>query len=107
MSAKTFFKLETIYQIGHLADDFDALLAASVHDCKQRPALAKPREVRITVRITPDKSDPADVVVHAGVGAKMPGREALPYLMQSTAQNGLRFAPSSPLEPDQGELFEE
>jgi len=77
MAAKTFFnKLQTIHRLGHLAEDFDSLLAAAVRDCQQRPAMTKAREVRISVRITPDQTDPADVIVQAAVGAKMPGRSA-------------------------------
>jgi len=106
-AAKSLFKLETLHKVEHLAEDFDAFLAAAVGDCKERPGMQKRRKITIDVDVLPDKEDPQDVVVVATVGSKMPARSALAYKMQSTANNGLKFAPSSPLEPDQGELFDE
>jgi hypothetical protein len=102
--AKALFKLESIHKIGHLAEDFDALLTQAVRDCKERPAMAKPREIKLTVRVIPSKQSADDVEVHSVVTGKTPAREALPYLMQTTINNGLKFAPNSPMEPDQGEL---
>jgi hypothetical protein len=104
---KSVFKLETIHKVGHLGEDFDALLTAAVRDCKERPAMTKAREIKLTVKVTPHKDDADDVVVQTEVTGKTPARSALPYLMQTTANNGLKFAPSSPMDPDQGELFEE
>lgn len=104
MAAKSVFKLETIHKVGHLAEDFDTLLTQAVRDCKERPAMAKPREIKLTVRVTPSKQEADDVIVQSVVTGKTPAREALPYLMQTTVNDGLKFAPSSPMEPDQGEL---
>lgn len=107
MGTKSVFKLETIHMVGHLAEDFDAMLTAAVRDCRERPAMTKPREIKLTVKVVPHKDGADDVVVAAAVTGKSPAREALPYLMQTTVNNGLKFAPSSPMDPDQGELFEE
>jgi len=107
MSAKTLFKLESLHKVGHLAEDFDGLLLQAVQDCRARPGMQKPREIKVTVRVMPDKQDPEDVIVTSQVTSKSPAREASPYKMQSTHNGGLKFAPSSPMEPDQGELFDE
>jgi hypothetical protein len=104
MSARTLFKLESLHKVGHLAEDFDGLLAQAVQDCRARPGMQKPREIKVTVKVMPDKEDPDDVIVSSAVSGKSPAREALPYKMQSTQNGGLRFAPSSPMAPDQGEL---
>jgi hypothetical protein len=107
MAGKRGFKLQTIHQIGKLAEDFDALLAAAVADCKSRPGMTKPREITLKVIVTPSTEDERDVVVKSLVGAKTPGRGALPYLMQATAKNELMFNPDSPIDPDQGTMFDE
>jgi len=106
MPNKSVFNLETIHKVGHLAEDFDGLLTNAVRDCKERPGMQKAREIKLIVRVTPDKEDPEDVIVQSVVSGKTPAREASPYKMQTTVNNGLKFAPSSPMEPDQGELFE-
>lgn len=107
MEAKSIFKLQSIYRVGHLAEDFDGLLTAAVRDCKERPGMQKPRDIKLVVRVTPAKDDPDDVIVASHVESKVPARQALPYRMQTTHKDGLMFAPSSPMEPDQGELFDE
>ena len=94
MANKSVFKLETIHKVGQLAADFDDFIKASVHDCKERPAMAKPREVRLTVRLEPDKNDPADVIVRSQVTSKIPAREASPYKMQTTVNDGLKLRPA-------------
>ena len=107
MAAKALFKLDTLHKVSHLAEDFEALVTEAVRDCKARPGMQKPREIKIVVKITPHKQTPDDVVVQSSIGAKTPTREADPYLMQTTVNNGLKFAPMTPMDPDQGELFEE
>jgi len=107
MPNKSVFKLETIHKVGHLAEDLDALLTAAVRDCKERPEMARPREIKLTIRVTPSKQEADDVVVHSVVTAKSPAREALPYLMQTTINNGLKFAPSSPMDPDHPQRIED
>lgn len=57
--------------------------------------------------MTPYPGDPDDVVVDTTLQSKGPARVIPAYRMQSTANNGLKFQPGSPLEPDQGDLFDD
>lgn len=106
MASKCVFNLESVHKIGRLAEDFDAALVAAVRDCKERPGLRNPREIKLTVRVIPHPQEPEDCIVHSQVTTKSPARVADAYKMQSTHNHGLKFAPSSPMDPDQGELFE-
>jgi hypothetical protein len=105
--AKSVFNLASLHKIDQLRSDFDAQLKAAVADCKARPRMEKPREIKIVLRITPSPADPADVVVHSHVDTKTPSRVVLPYLMQTTVNDGLKFATDSPMQPDQDGLFDE
>lgn len=67
--------LETIHHLSpDLAEDFRQQLDYAVADCRQRPALAKAREVTIKLAITPHPQDPDDVLIEPVTTRKTPAR---------------------------------
>lgn len=76
---------------GDLAEDFSQQLEAAVADCKQRPSLAKRREVKLTLTIYPDPNDPDDVLIEPVTTRKTPARTIQPVRARRTARNQLQF----------------
>jgi hypothetical protein len=101
--------LKTLDQIGegNLDADFAQTLQGLVRDCMARPAIKKTREVSIVFKLTPiQKNDGTcdDVTVVVQVASKAPAKIIEPYQMRATINGGLKFAPDSPGNPDQGTL---
>ena len=105
--ANPLFNLASLHKIGTLADDFDAQFAAAVRDCRDRPQMDKAREVVLRIKVVPSPSDKDDVIVTPVTTSKTPAREILPYLMQTNSKGQARFAPSSPMDPNQRELYDD
>lgn len=101
---KSVFRLESLHKIDALKEDFDKLLAQAVADCRDRPGLKKAREIKLTIKISPHEQDPDDVVVEQTCTAKVPARAIDRYRMQRTHNDGLKFQPNSPIDPDQESL---
>lgn len=101
------FSLKTLRKVGASQEQFDSLLRALSLDCLNRPGITKHRELKITLKLTPDKNDPDNVVVETVMSSKMPSRAADIYKMTTSVNGELRFQPSSPMDPHQGELFED
>ena len=99
--SKAVFTLKTLHRLQRLESGFNESLTAAVDDCKRRPGLKKAREITIKVKVLPDESEPEDCVVVTTLSSKFPNRLIDPYKMQSTKNNGLKFEPSSPMNPDQ------
>lgn len=99
--AKTVFRLESLHKIDALKEDFDRQLKAAVEDCRERPGLKQAREVTVKLKIVPHAQDADDVVVHVQTTSKTPTRAIDPYRMQRTMNDGLKFQPNSPIDPDQ------
>ena len=99
--AKSVYNLAGAYKIDDLREEFDQRMADAVADCKARPAVSKAREVMLVIKIFPAPQEPDDVLVDHAVKSKVPIREIDRYRMQSTINNGLKFQPNSPMEPDQ------
>ena len=74
-----------------LADDFQQQLEAAVQDCKQRPSLAKPREVNVKLTITPHPEDPDDVSIQPVTTSKTPARKIDVIRARRTPKNQLQF----------------
>lgn len=74
-----------------LAEDFDEQLAAAVLDCRQRPALAKPRTVEIKLTVTPHPGDPDDVSIQPVTTRKTPARKIETVRARRTRLNQLQF----------------
>lgn len=67
--------LDTIHLLSDdLAEDFRQQLEFAIADCRQRPALAKKREVHIRLEITPHPQDPDDVLIQPITTRKTPSR---------------------------------
>lgn len=92
------------YAGGELAQNFDALLAAAVRDCVERPTVEKKRTVSIVINVTPVRDSDgtcSDVVLDVQTPAKTPAKQLQPHVMRATVSGGLRYAPDSPTNPDQ------
>jgi len=74
-----------------LADDFQQQLESAVMDCKQRPSLAKKREVTLKLTITPHPEDPDDVNIQPVTTRKTPAREIDVIRARRTPKNQLQF----------------
>ena len=99
------FTLKTLYKVGASEEQFNSLLKALTVDCLSRPGITKFRELKIQLKLTPDKNDPDNVVVETIMTSKMPSRAADIYKMTTSVNGELRFQPSSPMDPHQGDLF--
>ncbi len=74
-----------------LANDFDEQLQAAVLDCKQRPSLAKKREITIKLTITPHPEDPDDVSIQPVTTRKTPARTIEVVRARRSKRNQLQF----------------
>ena len=101
MASKSVYNLAGAQKIASLQEEFDKRVAAAVEDCRQRPGIKKAREVTLTVKLTPHPQDADDVFVDHEVKAKLPIKRIDTYRMQATNNNGLKFQPNSPEQPDQ------
>ena len=85
-------KLSTLHNLSAaLAKDFDEQLAAAVADCKARPAISKPREVKITLRVKPHLDDVDDVLIEPITTTKTPARQLDPIRARRSVRNQLQF----------------
>ena len=85
-------KLETLHHLSdELCSDFEQQLAAAVADCRARPALKKPREIKITLRVKPHPQDADDVMITPITTAKTPAREGDPIRARRSVRNQLQF----------------
>lgn len=92
MSQTATLTLETLHKLSPgLASDFIDQLEAACADCRQRPALAKPREVTIKLTITPHPEDPDDVLIEPVTTRKTPARRIEPIRARRTHKNQLQF----------------
>jgi hypothetical protein len=99
------FSLRNLYKITPLAEAFDDLLRSLARDCIDRPGETKNRELTIKLKITPDASDPDNVIVEPVIGNKMPSRRIDRYRMTTAADGEIRFQPNFPLDPHQQDLL--
>lgn len=84
--------LETLHRLSPgLATDFSEQLESAVEDCRQRPSLAKPREVNIKLTIKPHPEDPDDVLIEPVTTRKTPARNIEPIRARRTHKNQLQF----------------
>lgn len=74
-----------------LAADFDEQLQAAVLDCKQRPSLAKKREITIKLSILPHPEDPDDVAIQPVTTRKTPARTIEIVRARRSKRNQLQF----------------
>lgn len=83
--------LQSLHQLSEdLAEDFSQQLEAAVADCKQRPSLAKKREVKLTLTIYPDPNDPDDVLIEPVTTRRTPARTIQAVRARRTARNQLQ-----------------
>ena len=99
--AKSVYDLAGAQKIDALREEFNRRMSDAVADCKSRPGVKQPRVVTLIVKVTPHPQEPDDVLVDHEVKAKTPTKHIDRYRMQATANNGLKFQPNSPEEPDQ------
>lgn len=72
-------ELSTLHHLSAgLEADFKQQLEAAVADCRQRPALAKKREITLKLSIYPHPEDPDDVIIEPVTTRKMPARYVEP-----------------------------
>lgn len=84
--------LDTLHLLSpDLAQDFREQLEAAVMDCRQRPSLAKKREINIRLTITPNPNDPDDVDINPVTTRKTPARELATIRARRTPKNQLQF----------------
>ena len=84
--------LQSLYLMSDdLKEDFRQHLEACVADCKQRPSLAKKREVNLKLTVLPHPEDPDDVLVEAVTTRKTPARQIDRMRARRTARNQLQF----------------
>jgi hypothetical protein len=84
--------LSTLHQLSpELADDFAQQIEAATADCRQRPSLAKKREVSIKLTIIPHPEDPDDVLIAPITTRKTPARHIQPIRARRTPKNQLQF----------------
>lgn len=84
--------LETIHLLGpELAEDFRQQLDLAIADCRQRPALAKKREVHLRLEITPHPQDLDDVLIQPITTRKTPARIIQPVRGRRGRQDQLQF----------------
>lgn len=88
----------------NLPQDFNAMLAAAVLDCTNRPSIKKPREISVVVKVTPIlKQDGTvdDVEINVQVCGKSPAKIIQPIVGRATVNGGVKWSPDSPDCPDQ------
>lgn len=84
--------LETIHYLSpDLEEDFRQQLEFAVADCRQRPSLAKKREVHIKLEITPHPQDPDDVIIQPITQRKTPCRIIEPIRGRRGRKDQLQF----------------
>jgi hypothetical protein len=84
--------LQTLHLLSEdLQRDFDQQLAAAVADCKARPAIDKPREIKLQLRIKPHLSDPEDVLIEPVTTTKTPSRHIDGIRARRSAKGQLQF----------------
>lgn len=105
--SRTKLGLKTLHKIHGLEEEFDRLLGAATEDCLSRPGIKKTRQIMIVVDVMPNPNDVEQCFVKPYIKNKMPVRKGSDYVMNTTVKNELTFQPNSPMEPDQGGLFED
>jgi hypothetical protein len=84
--------LKSLYLLSEdLAEDFAQQVSRAVEDCRQRPSLAKKREVHLRLIITPHPDDADDVLIHPVTTSKTPARQTDPVRARRTRLNQLQF----------------
>jgi hypothetical protein len=92
MSQTAVLTLETLHYLSEgLRADFDQQLAAAVADCKIRPAINKPREIKLLLRIKPHPQDADDVLIEPVTTTKTPARAVDPIRARRSAKGQLQF----------------
>jgi hypothetical protein len=104
--SKTKLELKNVAKMKGMEEEFNRLLTLATEDCLARPGIKQKRQVIMTVELTPNPNDAEQVVVRPFCKSKGPVRKGADYVMNTTVRNELTFQPNSPLEPDQGDLFE-
>jgi len=100
MAKQELFTLKSLAKIQGLEADFDATLQAMVRDCRERPGLKQKRKLAVQLEFLPDEKG-EDVVVTVQTRNTLPTRVAERYKMMATVNNGLKFSPASPMDPEQ------
>lgn len=84
--------LETLHLFSPaLAEDFKQQTEAAIADCRQRPALAKKREVHVRLYFLPCPEDVDDVLITPVTTRKTPAREIQPIRCRRTNKNQIQF----------------
>lgn len=105
--------LATIHETvaGGIGRAFDHELKKIIADCHDRPALEKPREVVLRVKVIPRHVVGADNMcrlescdVALDVNSRMPVKAAVAYSMKASPDGELIFATESPEDPNQLDL---
>lgn len=104
------FRLSTLASIdeGRIREAFEKELKRAEADCKDRPALKKPREVVLVAVLVPvlgHDGECESVDVRFEIQAKVPRRTSKVYNMRSTP-GGLLFNELSPEDVRQGTIDE-
>lgn len=74
-----------------LEADFKQQLESAVADCRQRPSLAKKREVHVKLEITPHPQEPDDVIIQPITTRKTPSRVIDPIRGRRSRKDQLQF----------------
>lgn len=91
-------KLETLHLLPGLGDDFDQQVQAMVEDCRRRPALAKPRKIKLEIEIKPHPEDSDDVLITPVTQVKAPARLIDPVRARRSRSGQLQFDFSGEIE---------
>jgi len=103
MAKQELFTLKSLAKIAGLESDFDATLQTMVRDCRDRPGLRQKRKMALLLEFAPEEKG-EDVIVTIQTKNSLPTRTAERYKMMATVNNGLKFSPMSPLDPEQTSL---
>lgn len=103
----TEFGLKSIHRVKDLDEQFGEHLRKMTEDCLARPAVGAAREINLKLKLTPDASDPDNVLVDFVVTTKIPKHDIDRYRMLTSTRGELRFEPNFPLDPMQQGLFDD
>jgi len=99
------FNAKSLCKLGDFEERFNELVAFATRDCLDRPGMEKPREILVKIKLTPDKTDRANVLVSTQLSGKRPVQPIDEYRMATNAACELSFQPAFPMEPDQSDMF--
>jgi hypothetical protein len=81
----------TLHLLPGVAEDFGDQIKRLVEDCKSRPAIDKPRILKVELRISPHPQDANDVSIEPILTTKSPARRHDPIRARCSRTNQLQF----------------